>query len=86
MRLLRRFVSGSEMLQEGARIVDDYTPNNVEMNVIPVLVHGGGMHRSQRNRLRTSRIRFRGEEFPINTTRCGHQENLAQALAKSSKR
>ena len=73
-------------LQEGARIVDRYTPKDVEMNLIPVLVHGGSVHRSQRNRLRTSRIRFRGEEFPINTARCGHQGNLAQALAKSSTR
>ena len=73
-------------LQAGARIVDNCTPNDVDMNLILVLVHGGSMHRSQRNRLRTSRVRFRGEEFPINTARCGHQGNLAQALAKSSKR
>ena len=69
-----------------ARIVDNHTPRDVEMDLVLVLVHGGGMHRSQRNRLRTARIRFRGEEFPINTARCGHQGNLAQALAKSSKR
>ena len=73
-------------LQEGARIVDRCAPNNVEINLGLVLVHGGSMHRSQRNRLRTARIRFRGEEFPINTTRCGHTGNLAQALSKSSKR
>ena len=73
-------------LQEGARIVDRCTPNDVEIDLILVLVHGGSIHRSQRNRLRTSRIRFRGEEFPINTTRCGYTGNLAQALAKPSKR
>ena len=89
MELKRGDVDASEavaQLQEGARIVDNCTPNDVEMNLVLVLVHGGSMHRSQRNRLRTSRIRFRGEEFPINTTRCSHQGNLAQALAKSSKR
>ena len=89
MELKRGDVDASEavaQLQEGARIIDRCTPNDVEMNLVLVLVHGGSMHRSQRNRLRTSRIRFRGEEFPINTTRCGHQGNLAQALAKSSKR
>ena len=89
MELKRGDVDASEavaQLQEGARIVDSCTPNDVEMNLVLVLVHGGSMHRSQRNRLRTSRIRFRGEEFPINTARCGHQGNLAQALAKSSKR
>ena len=73
-------------LQEGARIVDRYTPNDVDMDFVLVLVHGGSMHRTQRNRLRTARIRFRGAEFPINTARCGHQGNLAQALAKSTKR
>ena len=89
MELKRGDVNASEVvaqLQEGVRIVDNYTPNDVDMNLILVVVHGGSMHRSQRNRLRTSRIRFRGEEFPINTARCGHQGNLAQALAKSSKR
>ena len=73
-------------LQDGARIVDNCTPNHIEINLVPVLVHGPGMHKYQRNRLRTARIRFRGEEFPINTTTCSYQGNLAQALAKSTKR
>ena len=89
MELKRGDVDVSEavaQLQEGARIVDGCTPSDVEMNLVLVLVHGGSIHRTQRNRLRTARIRFRGEEFPINTARCGHQGNLAQALAKSTKR
>ena len=89
MELKRGDVDASEavaQLQEGARIVDGCTPNDVEMNLVLILVHGGSMHRSQRNRLRTARITFRGEEFPINTTTCSYQGNLAQALAKSSKR
>lgn len=89
MELKRGDVDASEavaQLQEGARIVDDCTPNDVEMNLVLVLVHGGSIHRSQRNRLRTARIRFRGAEFPINTARCGYEGNLAQTLAKSSKR
>ncbi len=89
MELKRGDVDASEaiaQLQEGARIVNNYTPRDVEMDLVLVLVHGGSMHRSQRNRLRTARIRFRGAEFPINTARCGYQGNLAQALAKSSKR
>ena len=73
-------------LREGARIVDSFVPKDVQIDLVLILVHGGSMPRSQRNRLRTSRIRFRGEEFPINTARCGHQGNLAQALAKSTKR
>ncbi len=89
MELKKGSVNASEViaqLQEGARIVDNHTPHDVEMDLVFLLVHGAGMHRSQRNRLRTARIRFRGTEFPINTARCGHQGNLAQALAKSTKR
>ena len=89
MELKRGDVDASEaiaQLQAGARIVDRCTPNDAEIDLILVLVHGGSMHRSQRNRFRTSRIRFRGTEFPINTTRCSYEGNLAQALAKSTKR
>ncbi len=89
MELKRGDVDASEavaQLQEGASIIDNCTPKDVKMNLVLVLVHGDSMHKTQRNRLRTSRVRFRGEEFPINTARCGHQGNLAQALAKSSKR
>ncbi|MDE0469389.1 MAG: hypothetical protein OYL97_20245 [Candidatus Poribacteria bacterium] len=89
MELKRGDVDASEavaQLQEGARIVDNCTLNDVDVNLVLILVHGGSIHRTQRNRLRTSRIRFRGTEFPINTARCGHQGNLAQAVAKSSKR
>ena len=73
-------------LQEGARIVDRHTPADVEINLILVLFHERGMHKYQRDRLKRSRVTFRGEEFPINTAYCGHKGNLAQALAKSSKR
>ena len=89
MELKRGDVNASEavaQLQEGARIADGCTPNDVEMNLVLILVHGGSIHRSQRNRLRTARITFRGEEFPINTTKCNYQGNLAQALKKSTKR
>ena len=86
MELKRGDVNASEavaQLQEGARIVDNCTPNDIEMNLVLVLVHGGSMHKSQRNRLRTSRIRFRGEEFPINTTRCRPSRKLWHRLWRS---
>lgn len=73
-------------LRAGARVVDNLVPKDVNINLVLVLVHGGSMHKSQRNKLRTARIKFRNEEFPINTTKCSHQGNLAQALAKSTKR
>ena len=73
-------------LREGARIVDDFAPSNIRISLILVLVHSDGLHKAQYERLRTSRIRFRNEEFPINTTKCSYQGNLAAALKKSSKR
>ena len=73
-------------LREGARLVDDFAPSDIRINLVLVLVHGDRIHKAQYERLRTSRIRFRGEDFPINTTKCSYQGNLAQALAKSSKR
>ena len=73
-------------LQNGAGIVDNCTPNHIEINLILVVFYKGSMHKIQRNHLRTSRITFRGDEFPINTTRCSFNGNLAQALSKSTKR
>lgn len=72
-------------LRDGARIVDNFTPRNIEIELIPVLVHDG-IHKAQSERLKESRIRFRGDRIPINTTTCGYQGNLAQALSKSTKR
>ena len=73
-------------LQNGAGIVDNCTPNHIEINLIPVVFYKGSMHKIQRNRLRSARITFRSDEFPINTTRCSFNGNLAQALSKSTKR
>ena len=73
-------------LREGARIVDNLVPKDVNISLVLVLVHGGSMHKSQRNKLRTARIKFRNEEFPINTTTCSYKGNLAQVLKKSTKR
>ena len=72
-------------LRDGARIVDNFTPRNIEIELIPVLVHDG-IHKAQSERLKESRIRFRSDRIPINMTTCGYQGNLAQALAKSTKR
>jgi len=74
-----------EQLRDGARIVDNFTPRNIEIELIPILVHDG-IHKAQSERLKESRIRFRGDRIPINMTTCGYQGNLAQALAKSTKR
>ena len=73
-------------LQEGVRMIGSLVPRTIETNCIPVTFHRRKIHKAQLKRLKTSRVTFRGEEFPINTTRCSYEGNLAQALAKSSKR
>ncbi len=72
-------------LQDGARIVDNFTPTHIRIDLIPVLVHDG-IHKAQSERLKVSRIRFRGDRIPINTATCGYQGNIAEALKKSIKR
>ena len=76
----------TKQLQEGAHIIDKLVPSTVKTNCVPVTFHRRKIHKAQLKKLKTSRVTFRGEEFPINTTRCGYEGNLAQALAKSSKR
>ena len=75
-----------QQLQEGAHIIDRLVPNTVKTVCIPITFHRRKIHKAQLKKLKTSRVTFRGEEFPINTTRCSYEGNLAQALAKSSKR
>ena len=72
-------------LREGARIVDNFTPRNIEIELIPVLVHDG-VHKSQSEQLKVSRIRFRSDRIPINMTTCSYQGNIAEVLKKSTKR
>ena len=76
----------TKQLQEGAHIIDRLVPSTVKTDCVPVTFHRRKIHKAQLKKLKTSRVTFRGEEFPINTTRCGYEGNLAQALAKSSKR
>lgn len=73
-------------LQAGADIADKIAPKGANINLVPILVHGGSLHKIQRNKLRKCIVIFRGEESKINTTRCGHKGNLAAALSKSTKR
>ena len=75
-----------EQLREGIHIAEHLVPKGTETNCIPIAFYRKRIHKAQRKRLKSARIRFRSEEFPINTARCGHQGNLAQALAKSTKR
>ena len=75
-----------KQLQSGARIADSCSPKEINITLVPVLFYGGSTHKHQLNKLKESRIRFRGGDIPINIARCGHNGNLAQALKKPTKR
>ncbi len=72
-------------LREGARIVDDFTPRSIEIELIPVLVKDG-IHKAQAEKLKVERISFRSESIPINMTTCSYQGNIAEVVKKSTKR
>ncbi len=72
-------------LKKGAQIVDNFTPRNIDIELIPVLVHDG-IHKAQSEQLKVKRIRFRNEIIPINMTTCGYQGNIAEVVKKSTKR
>lgn len=75
-----------KQLQNGAGIADKCSPKEILITLVPVLFYGGTVHKYQLNKLKASRIRFRGVDIPINIARCGHNGNLAQVLEKSTKR
>lgn len=73
-----------KQLQEGARIVEHLVPKTIKTICIPIIVHGGQIHRQQRRkRIKPAKINFRGGKFSIHTTRCGYEGNLAAALSKA---
>ena len=75
-----------EQLREGIHIAERLVPKGIETNCIPIAFYRRRIHKAQRKRLKSARLRFRNEEIPINIVQCGYEGNLAEALKKSSKR
>ena len=73
-------------LQEGIHIVERLVPKGLEINCIPIALYRRRIHKAQRKRLKSARLRFRSEGVPINIVQCGYEGNLAEALRKSNKR
>ena len=84
MELKRGNVDASEViaqLQGGMRLVERLLPTRVKTRCMPVLVHGRRFPTNQRREwLKISNVNFRGQKYPVNTTRCGYEGNLAKAL------
>ena len=74
-------VSGAlEQLQEGATFAERFAPTESEAVCRPVLFHGSRIHPRDRNKLNRTKIRFRGMDLTVKTSRCNRPRNLADAL------
>lgn len=67
-----------KQLDGGAAVVSDWIPTGCAVDLVPVLVHGKGLHRHERDRLRSARVRLRNQTRRIELVRCG--QPLADAL------
>ena len=73
----------AEQLRRGVEFVDRLVPETVDPLCRPLLVHGDRIHPKQRTMLNRAKIRFRGRDLTITTTRCGRRRNLADVLPKA---
>ena len=67
-----------EQLQGGANFADRFAPSNADC--LPVLFHGGSVHKKERKVLDRTKIKFRGRKLTVKTARCGRPRNLANVL------
>lgn len=67
-------VKGSKVaaqLQGGATVADGWIPKGKRLRLIPILVHGGTVHKLERKRLRADRIKIRDYTAQVVLIRCG---------------
>ena len=69
-----------EQLQGGAAFVEWIAQPPSDAVCRPVLIHGKGLHRAERNKLNSSKVAFRGRKLTVKTARCGQPRNLARVL------
>lgn len=60
-----------EQLRAGAKFADGRIPAHLEPTFLPVAVYGGQFHRAERDKLKKSRIPFRGKTYEIKLMHCG---------------
>ena len=77
--------TASAQLRQGAvfaeKVADEVAPAGSDTVCLPILFHGKGIHRKQREEINRTKVRFRGRDLTIKTARCGRPRNLAQALS-----
>ena len=72
----------AEQLQGGANFVKNFIPTGIKTICIPVLFHGGGSHRVQRDKLKRLKVGLTQKQ-PISLGKCGAPRNLANVLSGS---
>ncbi len=58
-------------LQGGASVAEAWLANVGAFRFVPILVHGGGIHRAEQKKLRRARITLRGHSRQPVLIRCG---------------
>lgn len=67
-------------LRRGADFVDRFGPDDPSPVCRPILIHGRSLSFRDRKRLNRLKVRYRGLDLTIKTTRCGTEGNLALVL------
>ena len=67
-------------LQQGANFAARYMPKGCKTICVPILFHNG-LSTSARKALQKGKVRFRGVNMTVETTRCGVDGNLAAVLS-----
>lgn len=57
-------------LQGGAETVDAWLPDDSAFQFVPVLAHGGAIHRRQLNEFRSHKVRLRNQKQQVAVVRC----------------
>lgn len=72
----------AQQLQGGANFAKRFIPADIKTICIPILFHGGGIHRAQRDKLKRLKVGLTQKQ-PINLGKCGAPKNLANVLPRS---
>ena len=75
----------SAQLQQGADFATRYVPRGCKTICVPILFHKG-LSTFAHRALQKRKVRFRGANMTVETTRCGVNRNLAAVLPQASLR
>ena len=72
----------AKQLQGGANLAKIFIPASIKTICIPILFHGGGSHKEQRDKLKRLKVGLTQKQ-PISLGKCGAPKNLANVLSGS---